>query len=62
MPYCVTIDRAIFVARSRSFEAPVVMSSQKISSAVRPPSSTASWSCISRKLFITLSSAGMLMV
>ena len=59
MPYCVTMARAIFVARSRSFEAPVVMSSQKISSATRPPMNTASSSRISPSELSTLSSLGM---
>ena len=38
-PYFVTIFLATFVARSRSFEAPVQMSSRKSSSATRPPRS-----------------------
>ena len=42
MPYSVTIARAIVVARSMSFAAPVVGSPNTISSAVRPPSSIAS--------------------
>ena len=51
--------RAIFVARSRSFDAPVVMSSQKISSATRPPMNTANSSRISPSELSTLSSLGM---
>ena len=43
MPNSVTIARAMSVARSRSFCAPVEISPNTISSAVRPPSSTASW-------------------
>ena len=59
MPYCVTMARAIFVARSRSLLAPVVTSSQKISSATRPPMNTASSSRISPTVLRTLSSLGM---
>ena len=59
MPYCVTMARAILVARSRSLLAPVVTSSQKISSATRPPMNTASSSRISPTVLRTLSSLGM---
>ena len=59
MPYWVTMARAILLARSRSLEAPVVMSSQKSSSATRPPMNTASSSFISESEFKTLSSSGM---
>ena len=38
MPYCVTILRASSVARSMSFEAPVVTSPKTSSSAAWPPS------------------------
>ena len=48
MPNSVTIARAMSVARCRSFCAPVEISPSAISSAVRPPSSTASW--LSRSL------------
>ena len=41
MPHCVTMRRAISVARSKSFEAPVVIWSMNTSSAMRPPNSTA---------------------
>ena len=41
MPHCVTMRRAISVARSKSFAAPVVIWFMKISSAMRPPKSTA---------------------
>ena len=41
MPQRVTMLRAISVARSKSFEAPVVIWFMKISSAMRPPNSTA---------------------
>ena len=43
MPNSVTIARAMSVARCRSFWAPVETSPNAISSALRPPSSTASW-------------------
>ena len=43
MPNSVTMARAMSVARSRSFCAPVENSLNSSSSAVRPPSSTASW-------------------
>ena len=43
MPHSVTIARAMSVARCRSFCAPVEISPSAISSAVRPPSRTASW-------------------
>ena len=42
IPHWVTMRRAISVARSKSFEAPVVICPMKISSAMRPPKSTAS--------------------
>ena len=48
MPHSVTIARAMSVARCRSFCAPVEISPSAISSAVRPPSRTAS--CSSRSL------------
>jgi hypothetical protein len=41
MPHCVTMRRAMSVARSKSLEAPVVIWFMKISSAMRPPNSTA---------------------
>ena len=41
MPHWVTMRRAISVARSKSFEAPVVIWFMKSSSAMRPPNSTA---------------------
>ena len=41
MPHCVTMRRAISVARSKSFEAPVVIWFMNSSSAMRPPNSTA---------------------
>ena len=43
MPNSVTIARAMSVARCRSFCAPVEISPNAISSALRPPSSTDSW-------------------
>ena len=43
MPNSVTIARAMSVARCRSFCAPVEISPNAISSALRPPSSTGSW-------------------
>ena len=47
IPNSVTMARAMSVARWRSFCAPVEISPSAISSAVRPPSSTASWLCSS---------------
>ena len=41
MPHCVTMRRAMSVARSKSLEAPVVIWCMNISSAMRPPNSTA---------------------
>ena len=41
MPHCVTMRRAISVARSKSFAAPVVIWCMNNSSATRPPNSTA---------------------
>ena len=62
MPYTVTMERAIFVARSRSLLAPVVMSSQNSSSAVRPPKSTAIWSSMPSRVSRKWSSSGSCMV
>ena len=62
MPNCVTIWRAIVVARSMSFCAPVVASSKMSSSAVRPPSSMASSSTSSLFLTRNLSSVGRVSV
>ena len=62
MPYWVTMRRAVSVARCRSLEAPVVMSSKRISSATRPPSMWASLSMISFFLTMNLSSVGRVMV
>ncbi len=62
MPYSVTIERQIAVAFSMSFEAPVVGSWNTISSAVRPPSSIASWSIISARVTRNLSSIGSVIV
>ncbi len=44
MPHSMTIRLASVVAFSMSFEAPVLGSPKISSSAVRPPSSMASWS------------------
>ena len=52
MPQRMTMLRAISVARSKSFEAPVVIWLMKISSAMRPPKSTA--------MFCRIISASML--
>jgi hypothetical protein len=62
MPYSVTMDRAIFVARSMSFWAPVVGSVKISSSAVRPPSSMASSSDSSDRVTRYLSSRGSVSV
>ena len=51
--------RAVFVARSMSLEAPVVMSSQNSSSAVRPPSIIARLSSIELRVCRKWSSSGM---
>ena len=58
MPYSVTICRAIVVARSMSFCAPVVGSAKISSSAVRPPNSMASSSKSSLRVTRNLSSVG----
>ena len=58
MPYSVTIWRAIVVARSMSFWAPVVGSSKISSSAERPPSSIASSSTNSLRRTRKRSSVG----
>ena len=62
MPYCVTIARAVAVAFSMSFAAPVVGSWKTSSSAARPPSMYASWSSISLRVVEYLSSSGRTMV
>ena len=62
MPYWVTIARAIAVAFSMSLLAPVVGSWKTSSSAVRPPSSIASWSIISERVTRNLSSVGSVIV
>ena len=58
MPYSVIMPRAIELAFSMSLAAPVVGSWKTSSSAVRPPSSMASWSIISTRLTRNLSSVG----
>ncbi len=58
MPYSVTMPRAIELAFSMSLAAPVVGSWKTSSSAVRPPSSMASWSIISDRVIRNLSSWG----
>ena len=62
MPYSVTMARAIWVAFSMSLAAPLVGSWKISSSAVLPPSSIASWSCISARVVRNLSSVGSAMV
>src|SRR5674476_902919 len=62
MPYSVTILRAIPVAFSMSFEAPVVGSWKTSSSATRPPSANASWSSSSLRVTELLSSVGITIV
>ena len=62
MPYCVIMRRAVSVARCRSLDAPVVMSSKRISSATRPASMCESLSRISFFLTMNLSSVGRVMV
>ena len=47
MPNWVTIRRAIWVARSKSFDAPLVTSLNCSSSAIRPPSAAVIWAIIS---------------
>ena len=53
---------AVLVARCRSLDAPVVMSSKTISSATRPPSVSDSLSMISPLVTRNLSSVGRVMV
>ncbi len=62
MPYSVTIWRAIVVARSMSFCAPVVGSEKISSSAERPPSSIASSSTSSLRRTRNRSSVGTVSV
>ena len=62
MPYSVTILRAVAVAFSMSFEAPVEGSWNTISSATRPPIAYASWSSSSLRLIEYLSSSGSTIV
>ena len=58
MPYCVTMPRAMSVQRSMSSDAPVVISPNTSSSAVRPPSSIAIESSSSLRVRRYLSSVG----
>ncbi len=58
IPYCVTIARAIRVARSISFAAPVVTVSKMSSSAARPPRATTSMAFSSFLVFRYFSSSG----
>ena len=58
MPYCVTMPRAMSVQRSMSSDAPVVISPNTSSSAVRPPSSIAIESSSSVRVRRYLSSVG----
>src|SRR3970282_1138721 len=58
IPYSITILRAMAVAFSMSFAAPVVGSAKMISSAVRPPSSMANWSTSSERRTRYLSCVG----
>ena len=62
IPYSVTIARAICVACSKSFEAPVVWTLKIISSATRPPINPANCSFISsldKSIWSSLGSAIM---
>ena len=59
IPYCVIMARAIFVACSISFDAPVVTVSNTISSAARPPSATTIIASSSFFVFKNFSSSGV---
>ena len=59
MPKRMTICFAVAVTFSRSFEAPVVISSKTISSAARPPRVIAIESSSSARVVRNLSSCGM---
>ena len=58
MPKRMTICLAVAVTFSRSFDAPVVISPNTISSAARPPSVIAIVSCSSARVVRNLSSVG----
>ena len=62
MPYCVTILRASSVARSMSFDAPVVAMPKTTCSAARPPNMVWSSTISSSLLDRNFSSSGICMV